>query len=159
LREARHERSGTVVTWWYWVIGGILLSVIELATPGGFFVLFFAIAAVVVGVLQLAGLVETPWVQWLLFSVLSVAGLTVFRKPLLGLMGLRPSGENEGDRDSLVGEAAVVVSSNLLPGERGRVELRGTGWNARHVGTAPLAIDQRCRVVAIHGLTLDVREE
>jgi membrane protein implicated in regulation of membrane protease activity len=145
--------------WWHWVVGGIALSALELATPGGFFVVFFALAAVIVGALQLAGLVDTPWVQWLLFSVLGVAGLTLFRKPLLDLMGLHPSREGEGDLDTLVGESAVVVSSIMLPGERGRVELRGTGWNARNVGSTTLAIDQRCRVVAIHGLTLDVREE
>ena len=147
------------MVWWYWVIGGIALSALELATPGGFFVIFFALAAVIVGVLQLGGLVETAWVQWLLFSVLSVAGLTLFRKPLLGLMGLRPSREGEGDLDTLVGENGVIVAAVLMPGERGRVELRGSGWNARNVGSTTLAVGQRCRVVAVNGLTLDVREE
>jgi membrane protein implicated in regulation of membrane protease activity len=60
--------------------------------------------------------------------------------------------------DSLVGEATTAVTS-LEPGGRGRVELRGSIWNARNVSTAPVAAGQRSRVVAIDGLVLDVRPE
>ena len=30
--------------WWYWVVLGLLLTGLELATPGGFFLLFFGVA-------------------------------------------------------------------------------------------------------------------
>ena len=140
--------------WWYWIIGGLALAAIELATPGGFFVIFFAIAAVVVGLLDVAGLVQVAWLQWLLFSVVAIAGLGFFRKPMLNRMGL---GEPT-HMDTLVGEVAVATST-IQPGEHGRAELRGSGWSARNVGTVALAAGQRCRVVAVQGLMLDLRQE
>ena len=41
--------------WWYWIVLGLALVALELATPGGFFVIFFAIAALAVGALTLVG--------------------------------------------------------------------------------------------------------
>ena len=35
--------------WWHWLVLGLLLGVAEVATAGGFFVMFFAVAALVVG--------------------------------------------------------------------------------------------------------------
>lgn len=141
--------------WWYWVVLGLALVALELATPGGFFVIFFGIAALAVGVLTLAGVIETSWLQWLLFPVIAIVGLRLFRQPLLGRMGMRGSGE---DIDTLVGEVAIATSS-IHPGEHGRAELRGSGWSARNVDAATLAPGQRCRVVAVRGLMLDLRQE
>ena len=31
------------MTWWLWVALGLVLGAIELATPGGFFVIFFGV--------------------------------------------------------------------------------------------------------------------
>ena len=140
--------------WWYWIILGLALVALELATPGGFFVIFFAIAAIVVGALDLVGLIQTAWLQWLLFSVVAIVGLGLFRKPLLGRMGLGGSTE----MDTLVGEVAIATSS-IPPGAHGRAELRGAGWSARNVDSSTLAIGQRCRVVAVQGLMLDLRQE
>ena len=45
------------------------------------------------------------------------------------------------------------------PALGGRAELRGTTWSARNVDVAALAAGQRCRVVAVQGLMLDLRSE
>ena len=37
--------------WWIWILLGLLLCVAELTTPGGFYILFFGIGAVIVGIL------------------------------------------------------------------------------------------------------------
>src|SRR5437899_3271615 len=58
--------------WWSWVILGLVLAAIELATPGGFFIIFFGIAALVVGALVLSRVVAAVWIQWLLFPVIAV---------------------------------------------------------------------------------------
>src|SRR5688572_23375392 len=141
--------------WWYWVVLGLALVALELATPGGFFVIFFAIGALAVGGLTLVGVIEASWLQWLLFPVIAIVGLRLFRQPLLGRMGMRESG---ADIDTLVGEVAIATSS-IQPGEHGRAELRGSGWSARNVDTSTLAAGQRCRVVAVRGLMLDLRQE
>jgi hypothetical protein len=141
--------------WWYWVVLGLTLAAIELATPGGFYVIFFAIAALTVGALTLSGIVETVWVEWLLFPVIALVTLRLFRQPLLGRLRMH---EGPDAVDSLVGETAIVTG-DIAPGQHGRAELRGTGWSARNVDTNALSSGQRCRVVAVHGLMLDLRQE
>jgi inner membrane protein len=142
------------MTWWLWVVLGLVLAAIELATPGGFFVIFFGVSAVAVGALDFLGLVRPPWLQWLLFTLFAFVALRLFRQPLLARMRMRSGDEV----DSLVGEVAVPAEA-LAPGQHGRAELRGSMWNARNVGAAPLAAGQRSRVVAVQGLTLDLRSE
>jgi membrane protein implicated in regulation of membrane protease activity len=142
------------MSWWLWVVLGLVLAAIELATPGGFYVIFFAIGALAVGALRLANVVNTPWLEWLLFPVIAVVALRLFRRPLLGRMQL---GERD-NVDPLVGEVAIAIAE-IAPGEHGRAELRGTGWSARNVGNRTLTAGQRCRVVAVQGLMLDLREE
>jgi membrane protein implicated in regulation of membrane protease activity len=141
--------------WWYWMLVGLVLAAIELATPGGFFFAFFAISALVVGLLELAGIVETDALQWALFSALSIACLVFFRKPLAAWMNRTQQGDAV---DSLVGELAVPAMA-ISAGEHGRAELRGAMWNVRNVDIAGLTAGERCRVVAVRGLELDIRSE
>ena len=139
--------------WWYWVVLGLALTALELATPGGFFAIFFAVSAVLIGLLEVAGVLERDWVQWVAFPLVALASLAVFRKPLLDLM------RGRGDQvDSLVGEVAFAADP-IGPGQHGRAELRGSTWPARNVDPSPLARGQRCRVVAVRGLELDLRPE
>ena len=44
------------ILWWHWLVLGLLLVLAELATAGGFYVIFFGIAALTVGVLAGFGL-------------------------------------------------------------------------------------------------------
>ena len=141
--------------WWYWILLGLVLAAIELATPGGFFVIFFALAALVVGLLELAGMLDSDALQWALFSILSIASLVLFRKPLLERMN---HGRTDDAVDSLVGELATAVDA-IPAGQYGRAELRGTKWTVRNVDALTIAAGERCRVVAVRGLELDIRPE
>jgi membrane protein implicated in regulation of membrane protease activity len=141
--------------WWYWVVLGLALAALELATPGGFFFLFFAASAIVVGLLELAGLAGNDPIQWALFSILSLICLAVFRKPLL--RRIRAS-ERDQPVDSMVGEVAVTTTP-IGAGEYGRAEFRGSMWSARNIAGFPMSVGERCRVVAVRGLELDIRPE
>ena len=141
--------------WWYWVLLGLALAAIELATPGGFFFIFFAVGALLVGAIDLSGIVESDAIEWTLFTAVSIACLALFRKPLLRRMNR--SGTNDAV-DSLVGELAVAAEA-ILPGQYGRAQLRGSSWTARNVGGSPVAAGERSRVVAVRGLELDIRSE
>ena len=142
------------MTGWMWIAMGLVLAAIELATPGGFFIIFFGVGAVVVGLLRLAGLFEPPWQQWLAFPIVALVSLRLFRQPLLE----RLQGRDTGEVDSLVGDAALPASA-LEPGGRGKAEVRGALWNARNVSERAVGARERCRVVAINGLELDIRPE
>ncbi len=143
------------MSWWYWILLGLALGAIELATPGGFFVIFFALAAVVVGLLELAGILDADALQWALFSVLSIACLALFRKPLLQRMNRGHTGDAV---DSLVGELVTAVDE-IASGQHGRAELRGSTWTAHNVGPLTIIAGERCRVAAVHGLEIDIRPE
>jgi membrane protein implicated in regulation of membrane protease activity len=137
-----------------WVALGLVLGAIELATPGGFVVIFFSVAALAVGLADLLGLGLPAWGQWLAFPVLAVVALRLFRKPLLE----RLQTGTAGDVDPIVSEVAVPVTV-IEPGRHGRAELRGATWNARNVGATVISAGQRCRVVAVNGLQLDILPE
>ena len=144
------------MNWWLWVVFGIVLVGFELLTPGGFYVLFFGIAALVVGGLCAAHAAGPLWMQWLLFSVLAVVSLLLFRNRLLARM--KPDEGASEKVDALIGDLAVPTDA-IAPGAVGRVEMRGSAWSARNVGPAAVAAGQRCRVVAVDGLLLEIRPE
>ena len=139
------------MVWWNWLLLGLVLLAAEMATPGGFYILFFGLAALIVGALAGLEWINTAWLQWLLFSVLSMISLFLFRNSLLVWMKAHePAGP---DVDSLVGELAVLTE-DLPPGELGKVELRGTTWSARNAGQTVLTKGHRARVQRVDGLTL-----
>ena len=144
-----------MIAWWHWLALGLILVAAELAASGGFYIIFFGIAAMVIGALVLVGAGGPVWVQLLLFSILSVASLMLFRSPLMRWMKL----DREGvDVDSLVGETAFATEA-IPPGGIGRVELRGTAWTARNAGSTALVNAQRCIVVRVDRLTVYVEAE
>jgi membrane protein implicated in regulation of membrane protease activity len=144
-----------MITWWHWLAVGLVLVALEVAMTSGFYMLFFGVAAIVISVLSLLGLAGPPWVQFLLFSVLSVVSLLFFRSPLLRWMKLDRASP---DIDSLVGEEGVALD-DIPPGELARVELRGTVWSARNSSAAALPKGHRCVVVRVDRLTLIVTPE
>lgn len=142
--------------WWLWLVLGLVLVGVEMLTPGGFFVIFFGAAAIVVGVLAGLGSAGPAWLQWLLFSALSVLSLALFRKPLMRRFRLGDGASHAVD--SMVGEACVVLGAPG-PDGYGKVELRGATWTARSTGGAALVKGQRCKVERVDGLTLWIRAE
>ena len=137
--------------WWYWLLLGLVLLAVEMTTPGGFYMFFFGLAALIVGALAGLEWLNTAWLQWLLFSILSLISLFLFRNSLLAWMKARePIGQ---DVDSMVGETAVLIEE-LPAGAVGKVELRGTTWNARNAGQTVLTKGHRARVERVEGLTL-----
>jgi membrane protein implicated in regulation of membrane protease activity len=142
-------------SWWHWLLLGLLLALAEMAAPGGFYIIFFGVAAVVVGVLTLTGIVEAAWLQWLLFSLLSIGLLLFFRNRVLTIVQGDPQAPPV---DQLAGEIAVAIG-DLEPGAVGRVELRGTVWSARNASPGVLANATRCRVLRVEGLMLHVGPE
>ena len=112
---------GLPMEWWIWLAAGLVLVVAELATPGGFVIIFFGISALVVGVIALLGGVTSSPLQFLLFSVLAVGSLAILRGRLQSRLQTPPSSMV----DSLIGDLAIP-QERLSPGVVGRVEVRGS---------------------------------
>ncbi|MDZ4731991.1 MAG: NfeD family protein [Nitrospirota bacterium] len=142
--------------WWYWMLVGLVLLGVEMATPGGFYILFFGLAALIVGSLTGLGFAQAEWLQWLLFSGLAILSLLVFRGPLLAWIKTQDKGMPTVD--SMMGESAIPIE-DLAPGSTGKAELRGTTWTAHNAGPALLKKNQRCKVERVEGLTLWITAE
>ena len=141
--------------WWHWLLLGLVLTALELATAGGFYIVFFGVAAIIVSVLALLDAAGPLWFQLLLFSALSIASLLFFRNPIMRKLNLSAGADNI---DTLATETGSVIDA-MAPGAIGRVELRGTPWSARNIGTISLPIGARCIVVREERLTLLVKAE
>jgi len=144
------------MSWWLWVVIGILLVGIELISPGGFYVIFFGLSALLVGALRGFGGVEPLWLQWFLFSVLAVGSLVLFRNRLV--RRLQPPQPGSHTVDSMIGELALPIET-IPAGAVGKVELRGSTWDARNGAADSIAAGRRCRVQQVDGFLLTVVPE
>jgi membrane protein implicated in regulation of membrane protease activity len=136
--------------WWLWLVVGLGLLLTDLLVPGGFFLLFFGVGALVVGLLAGLDLALPLWAEWLLFSGVSIMALLLLRRPLMSRFASR---RYSPAIDDLVGETAVALE-DIAVDAVGRVELRGSTWSAHNGGGEPLSRGQRCRVEWVEGLTL-----
>ena len=141
--------------WWHWLVIGLILVALEMAASGGFYIIFFGIAALAIAGLHVLDLAGPVWLQLALFSTISVVCLLLFRSPLLRWMGLDQPGQ---DVDSLVGDIALPLE-DIPAGAVGRAELRGTVWSARNQASAPLGRGERCRVVEVDQLMIFLKPE
>lgn len=139
--------------WWIWLLAGFALTLGELLTPGGFYLLFFGVGAISTALAAALGLAGLP-LQSGLFLVVSIASLLLFRRPLLG----RLQAAHPPPHDSVTGELALPMQAIAVQ-EVGQAELRGTVWSARNLADRPLAAGERCRVERVEGLTIYLRPE
>ena len=143
------------MAWWHWIVVGLILIALEMAASGGFYVIFFGIAAIAIGALHVLDLAGPLWLQLLLFSAISIGSLLFFRRPFMRWMQLDRPGS---DVDSMIGETAVPLE-DIESGAVGRAELRGTVWSARNRATAAVRKGQRCTVVAVDRLMIFLEPE
>lgn len=144
--------------WSAWLVLGLLLVAIEVFTPGGFFLLFFGVSALLVGALAATNLPFTSSLpfQIVIFLAVSITGLILFRNALVARFGRLGRLGRGREVDSLMDSVATALE-DLAPGAMGKVELRGSTWAARNSGSVPVTRGQRCTVERIDGLTLWVR--
>ena len=143
------------IAWWHWLVLGLLLIALELAASGGFYIIFFGIAAVLISLMVALGAQTPVWAELALFSLMSIGSLLLFRGPLMRWMNIGGAGV---DVDSLIGETGVV-QQDIPPHAIGRVELRGSSWSARNNSAMPLAAGRRVTVVRVDRLMLIVEAE
>jgi membrane protein implicated in regulation of membrane protease activity len=145
-----------MLTWWMWMILGLVLLACEMITPGTFFFMFLGISGLLAGLAAYLISDMPAWVPWLLFSVFAAISLAFFRKPLMEKFKL--SGKQGHKVDALTGETAVALE-DIEPGAMGKVELRGASWSARNVGDQSVKRSERLKVDRVDGLTLCIRSE
>jgi membrane protein implicated in regulation of membrane protease activity len=141
--------------WWAWIAVGAVLLGSELGfVDAQFYLVFVGASALVVGLLDLSGLLPAVWMQWLLFAVLAVISMVTFRRRIYERMRRNLPSMKQGP----AGET-VVLPAALQPGETCRLEYCGSSWNAVNGGESLIAAGQRARIDRVNGLTLVVHGE
>lgn len=142
------------MAWWIWIILGAALLAAEAIVVADFYLVFFGLAAIVLGLLGVLGVELPGWVQFLLFATLASASLVLYRDRLKRRL-------QKADRQlqpELVGERGTARVT-IAPRGHGRISLRGTDWEARNVGEVVIEAGARCVVREVDGLTLHVQTE
>jgi inner membrane protein len=142
-----------ILTWWTWLVVGLVLMVADLLLPTGFFLFFFGVGGVVTACLAYLGLLSSVITQGIAFIGISLLCVFLLRKPLLTKFHFRSQAHSV---DSLVGETAKALEA-IAPQAIGKVEMRGSSWSALNTGSAPIALHARCRVEKVDGLTLHIK--
>lgn len=145
------------MVWWLWVLIGLGLLALEIVTPSGFYIFFFGVGALITGLLVEMELAGPPWMQGLLFSILSGVSVLLLRQRVSRTFS-DFSSERDADPGSLIGEAAVLLGE-LRPGGVGHAELRGTSWTVRAKNSVLLPSGTHCIVEKVDGVTLWVRAD
>ena len=140
--------------WNAWIVGGLVLLLVEAFTPGTFFFIFFAAAAVLTGLLTAFHCLPELWQQALVMTFLAIAGLVFFRRSLLRFA--TPRGQPKVD--SMLHQS-VTVTEAMEAGAPGKVEFRGTSWMAHNMGDKPIMLGEKCRIERVEGITLWVRSD
>jgi len=137
---------------WLWLIGGVLLLILEVIAPG-FFLVFIGAAAIATGLFTvLFGLGSAP--QLALFALYAVIAVMVGRK----FYANRSADSTDpllNDRvGRLVGKSVTVVAA--VDENGGRVRVGDSEWSARG---GPAGVGERVRITGVDGNCLKVEAE
>ena len=137
-----------------WCVAGILLALSELMVPG-FFIVFFGAAALLVGVF-LYFVPDFPLTGVAILYLALSLGLLFGSRKLFPKTFHGNTSREKGDPDEdQVRGARAVVTEAIPPDRVGRVEFRGSQWNA--TADAPIPAGADVIVERRDNLTLHVR--
>ncbi|MBN2862604.1 MAG: NfeD family protein [Bacteroidales bacterium] len=113
----------------FWFIIGLVLFILELITPG-FFFLFFGLGAWVAALVSLIGNPDSVTnLQMIIFGVTSVITLIAFRKLLRKKFLEGKSDLSEAVEDEFTGKEAVATE-DFDSEKKGKVDFKGTTWKS-----------------------------
>lgn len=117
-----------IQAWLIWFLLGVGLALLELFLPG-FILLFFAIGCwAAAGALLIHELSLTQ--QILVFIVTSIVSLVLLRQWMMQTFQGTSSETVEGDYDDFPLGLRVPVIKTISPDSSGRIQYRGTAWDA-----------------------------
>jgi len=132
---------------WVWIIVTAVFAIGELTSPGSFFMLPFAIGALVATVL--AFLDVDVVIQWLVFVGVSLAVLAALR-PLAHRLNRSVDDTGIGSR-RLLGHAAVVLRDIPAGGDVGLVRVDREEWRAQSTDGSAIPTGTAVRVADVQG--------
>ena len=136
--------DGDTLTWIF-LIGGILLMILESVAPSGIAIVL-GFSGILVGVLRFFGLLDDPvtaTLAWFIAStVLTIGALPVFKKYFGGESSKKIADEDFEAMDQVVDVVEEINDEN----NEGRIRYQGISWQARTLeGTVPAGSQVRIK--------------
>lgn len=142
------------MTWWGWMILGVFMLGAELlGVDAAFYLVFLGVAALITGFIDLSGAGLEPWVEWLIFSALSLITMVVFRRRLYARFRGVAADYPEGRTADF-----ITLEATLQPGESSRQQFHGSEWTVHNQGSQTLEKGHRVKIARAESLTLVVGE-
>ena len=134
--------------WWHWIVGGIVLVLAELMIPS-FFIVWFGLGALLVGLLTLAFELSLT-AQLATWTLASIAMVVLWFRVFKQSFQKTRIGTADGE---VIGEVGLLVIA-VAPFERGKVRfqrpiLGSEEWAC--MADAAIAAGERVRVLSIEG--------
>jgi len=142
-------------TWrWIWLGLVVTFAAGELAVPGTFFVLSFAVGALLATIA--AFLDASVGLQWAL-AVVGSAGALALLAPLGRRLARQPSDEAQEGATRWLGRVGMVIEEiPSAPHATGRVRVERAEWRAETDEDGGIPVDEAIEVVAVRGTRLVV---
>lgn len=131
---------------WIWLVLAVLFAVGEMSSPGSFFLLPFAAAALVAS--GLAFVTDNLVLHLGTFVVISAAAFVGMR-PLARRLDRAGTDHGIGSR-RLIGQEALVTRA-IPEGDLGIVKVQREDWRAESVDGTPIAEGTKVRVAEVEG--------
>lgn len=141
--------------YYLWFIAALVLSMIEIITPG-FVILWFGVSAAIVGLLDLLGLHNTVWqiIIWIVLSLIMVILSRTFFKTIF----IKSPGENyKSNIDVLIGQKGIVTDEIDNVKGNGRILVQGQDWSARSEDDSTIPVGSPVEIVRYEGIKLFVK--
>ncbi|MGH9113952.1 MAG: NfeD family protein [Acidimicrobiales bacterium] len=132
---------------WIWLIAAAVFAIGEMGSPGSFFLLPFAIGALLAAILAFADV--SVAVEWTVFLAASVATLAALR-PVAHRLNRSGHDAGVGAR-RLLGQSAVVLRDIPGAGELGLVRVDREEWRAESTDGSPIPTGSAVRVADVQG--------
>jgi membrane protein implicated in regulation of membrane protease activity len=140
------------ITWWHWIVLGILFIILEMAT-GTFITLGFGLAAIAVGLLDL--MISMNFLaQVIVWIILSIIFISVLFKYFKGQPTISSTGQSNHGFDTL-----GTVTKSIEAHGRGEVKfdnpvLGNTVWHA--ASNQNIALGNRVSIEEVNGQLIKV---
>ncbi|MGN0166363.1 MAG: NfeD family protein [Lachnospiraceae bacterium] len=137
----------------FWFVLTLVLLIFEACTLG-LVTIWFAVGSIITAILSLA--VETIWIQWMVFAVISALSLILIRPLILDKVNSKVVRTNS---DSLIGEKGrVEVKIDNFNGT-GEVVVKGQNWTAvSDSDNKVIEVGAPVKIKEIRGVKLVVEE-
>ncbi len=136
-----------------WIAVALVFAIVEVASVA-LFAAFIALGAVGAAAAAFAGAEIVT--QVIVFGAVSIAGVAIVRRPLVGYLQRRTTPELLSGAASMIGQMALVVDPIGGAHQRGHVRIAGEDWPALTRDGSAVDAGESVRVVEIRRATLVV---